>query len=90
MREKISNHKNSTTRLRTVTSKDESLLLRWANDPSVRQMAFNSTEISVEDHKNWFNSKLNDLKSSIYILEDFDTPVGLIRFDFNEEDQYFY
>lgn len=77
-------------RLRTVTSEDESLLLRWANDPSVRQMAFNSTEISAEGHKKWFHSKLNDLKSCIYILEDFDTPLGQIRFDFSEEDQSFY
>ncbi|ONF92001.1 hypothetical protein BWD14_14905 [Leptospira santarosai] len=47
--------------LRLAQDDDLELLFQWANDPLVRQMAFHSEPISLDDHKNWFYSRLNAL-----------------------------
>lgn len=62
--------------------KDAKLLWVWANEPSVRQMAFNSGAIPWEDHQAWFARKLADQASLILILQDMnEQPCGQIRFD---------
>ncbi|MBM9501956.1 GNAT family N-acetyltransferase [Leptospira sp. 201903071] len=76
--------------LRSVTAEDEDLLLEWANDPAVRQMAFDPTMISAEGHKEWFHSKLKDPNTKMYILEENNVPIGQIRFDLNEKDGSYY
>mgnify|MGYP003325656691 CR=1 FL=1 len=47
--------------LRKVIIEDEALILKWANDPLVREGSFNSSIISKEEHHNWFILKLNDV-----------------------------
>jgi RimJ/RimL family protein N-acetyltransferase len=62
---------------------DERLLLRWANDPAVREYAANSAAITAEDHKVWFKRRLSDSQNcGIYIAEsDFALPLGQVRFE---------
>ena len=69
--------------LRPATLSDESVLLRWANDPEVRRNAFNDARISSETHAKWFRSRLANWSSCrIYIAEDMSGDlVGQIRFE---------
>lgn len=65
--------------LREVRSIDRDLLYRWANDPMVRQNAFNTDEINYEDHCNWFTRCLQREDVKIYILIENGMPVGQVR-----------
>ncbi|MCB0478273.1 MAG: GNAT family N-acetyltransferase [Crocinitomicaceae bacterium] len=67
--------------LRKATSDDIKLIFDWANDIEVRKNAFNQDPIAYEDHKKWFNNKLEEAHSFIYILEVNNVPAGQIRFD---------
>nr|WP_294859562.1 GNAT family N-acetyltransferase [uncultured Fluviicola sp.] len=73
--------------LRRVNDEDALLLFDWANDPEVRNNAFNSDPIDWENHLKWFRGKLNNENSRIYILLDQSIPVGQIRFD-REKDNW--
>lgn len=64
--------------LREVTIKDSDLLLKWANDPVVRQNSFQTHEILPEEHYAWFNNVLHSTNIRIYILYD-QKPVGTVR-----------
>jgi UDP-2,4-diacetamido-2,4,6-trideoxy-beta-L-altropyranose hydrolase len=69
-------------KLRRVQEKDCELLWKWANDPIVRQSAFNSKNIPWEDHQTWFLNKWNEAGCIQYIaLSEYDVPIGQIRFD---------
>ena len=76
-----------TVSIRLVTLDDMLLLFQWANDPDVRNFAFRSEPIQLDDHKLWFENKLNSNSCSIYILEKDSIPVGQIRFDKSAEDK---
>jgi UDP-2,4-diacetamido-2,4,6-trideoxy-beta-L-altropyranose hydrolase len=67
--------------LRRIHKEDCKLLYNWANDPDVRNNAFNTTDISWENHSHWFLNRLNSPNTIIFILERNDTPIGQIRFD---------
>jgi UDP-2,4-diacetamido-2,4,6-trideoxy-beta-L-altropyranose hydrolase len=68
---------------RPARLRDEALLLRWANDPLVRQRSFNSKPITVANHRRWFYSRLrNEDGAKTYIVDTEDgLPVGVVRFD---------
>jgi UDP-2,4-diacetamido-2,4,6-trideoxy-beta-L-altropyranose hydrolase len=66
---------------RKATPADCRLYWYWANDPEVRNNAFNTTPISWEEHQSWFASKLKDPKSVLLISESQYGPVGQIRLD---------
>lgn len=71
--------------LRPVNKKDIELLFEWANDLEVREMAVNSEGIVWEDHYVWFNKKLTDTDTRIFILTDGEQNFGQIRFDKSAE-----
>lgn len=75
---------------RVVQEKDMMLLFQWANDPLVRQTAFHTKPILIEDHKKWFSSKLNNSGTKMFILEERQIPVGQIRFDLEEVEGVYY
>lgn len=54
-------------------------LLAWANDPAVRAASYNSAQIGYEEHKRWFESKINDENCRIYILTDGRRDYGQVR-----------
>lgn len=72
---------NRTFFLRPATSDDMMRLLTWANDPAVRAASYNSGQIGFEEHKRWFESKINDENCSIYILTDGRSDYGQVRGD---------
>ncbi len=68
--------------LRKVADRDCQMLFQWVNDPVVRKASFRSREISWEEHKEWFQGKLDDPACLFYIAETSGRePVGQVRFD---------
>lgn len=84
----------SITKLLTVGVEPENLLVRrakasdcliywyWANDPDVRENAFNQQAISWEDHCTWFENRLNNPESILFLIECEFGPIGQVRFDY--------
>ncbi|WP_324671004.1 UDP-2,4-diacetamido-2,4,6-trideoxy-beta-L-altropyranose hydrolase [Hymenobacter sp. GOD-10R] len=68
--------------LRPVAPADSEQLFEWANEPAVRQHSFNPNPISLAEHEQWFQNRLNDPNSILLIAEDSTTrqAAGLIRF----------
>lgn len=65
---------------RLATKEDINLYYSWVNDDEVRMNSINSRLITFDTHALWFNSKLNDSNSILYVFEDkFKTPLGQVR-----------
>ncbi len=81
----LSSETELVTRLANLS--DETLLLRWANDPLVRKNSFNSLAIDSDTHKRWFYRRLRDPgHTSIYIVLTADgLPIGQVRFEVRED-----
>lgn len=55
---------------------------RWATSPKTRRYSFNASEISHEEHMNWFPNKIDDPESLYLILANsLGTALGSIRVD---------
>ena len=53
----------------------------WVNDKNVRVNSFQSNQISLNNHIHWFNRKLNDADSYLYVIEKSNIMLGQVRFD---------
>ena len=83
---------NRELKLRLAWLNDSRLLFEWAEDPVARAASFRSARISWEDHVRWFDERLRDSRSVIYIGERSNsneesdgTPVGVVRFQIQDE-----
>ena len=72
--------------LRRATSSDSRMLWEWANDPAVRAASFSTDLIPWENHRQWFDKKLEDIKCHIFVAEEDSAPAGQVRFDCEESD----
>ena len=74
-------------RARLARVDDEALILKWANDPLVRQNAFVKGAIDRVTHRAWFRKRLRDLENCrFYVVETGDAlPVGQVRFECTNE-----
>ena len=70
-----------TIRLRHARKSDCELLFDWVNDPSVRRSAFNQETIDYSQHQAWFNSKLLNDCTEIFIAEQHGSALGQVRFE---------
>jgi RimJ/RimL family protein N-acetyltransferase len=68
--------------IREATLLDADRLRDWRNDPFTCAMSRNPSPVGVEEHLEWFRSKLNDPCCYLGIAEDdMGEPVGTIRLD---------
>ena len=65
--------------LRPATSEDLMLLYKWVNDSAVRKNSLNTKNISIAEHKNWFEKSLADDDVKIFILMKEEEPIGQVR-----------
>ena len=72
-------------KLRPVKASDVDILYNWVNDIDVRRNSFSQKKISYEEHCKWFCEKINDSSTELYILENGETNIGLIRLEFNDD-----
>lgn len=71
--------------IRPALSSDVFLWFRWANDLASRQASFSSDTISLDTHKSWFQTKLSDPFSFLFVAHSLDgLPIGYIRFESKE------
>ena len=66
---------------RKATAGDVMLYFDWANDEEVRKNSFNQNKIEFEQHKKWFENKLNDSNCLMFVASINQKKVGQIRFD---------
>ena len=66
--------------------KDEKIIFKWANDPDVRRWSFNDRLIKFDEHKIWFNNKLNDSNVLMWIFKENINPAGLVRLEKNNNE----
>lgn len=59
---------------------DSMVLYEWVNDPLIRQMAFSTAPIPLQDHERWFERVLSDPSNKLFIFEQGGKPLGQIRF----------
>lgn len=71
--------------LRKVNASDLQTTFQWGNDPESRAQSFNSNPISIEQHTSWFNRKIADPFTVLYIFEYKNWPAGQVRFDVGTE-----
>lgn len=70
------------------TNLDALMLFDLANDITVRENSFSKREISIIEHFKWFNEKITNNETRIYILTDlYKSYIGQIRID--KIDEYF-
>ncbi|AOR22914.1 GNAT family N-acetyltransferase [Clostridium taeniosporum] len=68
-------------KLRNVNKDDCRLLYNWVNDEQVRKSSFKTKKIVYDEHKNWFEEKLNSNNTKIFILEESKQNIGQIRIE---------
>lgn len=68
---------------RHVCADDESLLLRWANDPQTRAASFRSDVIDASAHREWLHKRLSQgERCRFYVIESAEgVAVGQVRFE---------
>lgn len=68
--------------IREATQKDLMLYFDWANDDLVRKQSFNSEPINIQMHAEWFNNRLKDENSYLFIFEKgVNEPIGQLRIE---------
>ena len=75
-------------KLRKVTKSDWKILLEWRNDKITRQNSFNSELISINTHKEFIKNTLINTDRNLFILEYNEIPVGTIREDRLDKDEF--
>ena len=81
----IHEKKNQKISIRKSTKEDGGLLLNWRNEKAVRTQSFDSSEIKLDNHLNWYKTKLEDPNFIFYILELEKQPLGLIKIEIGKK-----
>jgi len=71
----------SDIKIRMATLADSEKLFGWRNHSSIREVSRNTDVIAWQDHQKWFASILADSKKWLLIGEDTGSPIGVVRFD---------
>ena len=72
--------------LRPAKEKDVCIYYDWANDPVVRQNALNPKTISLNTHLEWFESRMAESHTHMFVLMAKDLPVGQVRFELQNKE----
>lgn len=72
---------------RPAEKRDAKVVFELRNEPASRSNSLTSTELDWDSHVTWFEERLADPCSRIYILEHGTTPVATVRFQLNASGQ---
>ena len=67
--------------LRKAIDLDVSFLFNLRNHPIVRVQSHNTNKISYSEHVKWFKETISDNSTQIFIAQEEDALVGMVRFD---------
>ncbi|WCK54191.1 UDP-4-amino-4,6-dideoxy-N-acetyl-beta-L-altrosamine N-acetyltransferase [Aneurinibacillus sp. Ricciae_BoGa-3] len=71
---------NKYYKLRLINENDLKLILSWRNSEKVRRNMFTDHEISIDEHRNWFQN-LEKNNTALYLIFEIDNqPRGLVSF----------
>lgn len=70
--------------IRDATLNDTETLFNWANDVETRKNSFTTAAVDWAQHVLWFNKKLIDNTSKIYILLFDEKPIAVVRFEIKD------
>lgn len=71
---------------RNATLADTKLYFDWANDQDVREQSYNSNVINFDNHKKWFETKLNDVSCFMLLFQNEEKlNVGQVRIEKENE-----
>lgn len=59
---------------------DLSDILSWRNHPGVRNFMLTQHEITVDEHRRWFERASKDQTNSLLVIEEFERPLGCVTF----------
>ncbi len=71
-------------KIRKANYQDLKQYFNWANDPDTRQASYNTDPISLDAHSEWYEKKLKDQGTFLYVLSDEKYDFGQIRFDIKQ------
>lgn len=66
--------------IRRVTESDLPTLLEWRNHVDVRRFMLTQHEISLVEHRNWFDKASQDRSRCLLIVEEAKRPIGYVQF----------
>ena len=66
---------------RLATAADARLVWEWRNDPATRANSLTSESISWLEHCRWFDARLRDPNTALFIIEESGEPVADVRYD---------
>jgi RimJ/RimL family protein N-acetyltransferase len=79
---------NRLLRIRRASLGDTKLYFDWANDSSVREQSYKSSRIDFENHKKWFETKLEDDSYMFLVFQNQeDENIGQIRIQKENQNQ---
>ncbi|WP_421976514.1 GNAT family N-acetyltransferase [Roseivirga seohaensis] len=67
--------------LKPVEINDVQLTYKWASDKNVRRYSISKNEISYQEHRDWFSSKLTDSNCLYFIAYNANVVIGSFRVD---------
>lgn len=70
---------------RRAEKKDLEFLFNLRNEEAVKAASFNSNPVSLAEHREWFEKKLNSDDSFIFIAEFDGRLIAQVRFDLNDD-----
>jgi len=73
--------KSNAINLVKVEITDINDIFEWRNHPDIRRYFFNANPISWNDHEQWFDRKLKDHNTAIYVACHIGNKIGSIRFE---------
>ena len=72
-------------KIREANFSDISDIYEWRNDPTTRQMSFNSDIVTFATHNKWFKNSLYNKNRYLLIAEEEERKISVVRFDIKDE-----
>lgn len=72
---------SNTHTIRELTEADLPMVLTWRNHLSVRTFMLTQHEISLQEHRSWFESVKNDKNRKQMLVFDGSEPIGFVQFN---------
>lgn len=66
--------------LRPATDSDLEAILEWRNHPEVRRVSLTQHEITLEEHRGWWEKTRDDATRKVLIYERDEAPSGVVTF----------
>jgi RimJ/RimL family protein N-acetyltransferase len=71
--------------IRQANEADEKSLFEWRNHRNIRKVSLNQDEITWVQHQAWFSALLSNNNRVLLVGEYKDTPIGVVRFDLQDD-----